>query len=114
MFWVVALVLAWIVISLFIRVFNKSPVMYIGGGFLLTFMIMGVVIMIRVFFFPSHDELVLQASEAEKQYYLLSQGSIDHGRICDSANEALRKYQALGDSEKVNMFHYLILGDKCL
>lgn len=64
--------------------------------------------------FPSQQELLLKAQEAEESYFLLSFGSIDHGRICKAAIETHNLYKKAQDTEKTELFEYIVLRDRCL
>ena len=67
------------------------------------------------YFYPSSKQALLsKAQDAEQNYYLLSTGSLDHGRICSAARQAQKLYSKLEDEEKVNMFNYILITDKCL
>ena len=63
---------------------------------------------------PKIEDLQESATEAEQTYFLLSAGSLDHGRICGAARKAQKLYSKLQDEEKVNMFNYILITDKCL
>ena len=66
------------------------------------------------YLFPSEEEMTIKAIEAEQQYFLLSVGSLDHSRICLAAEKALNSYRKINNNEKINLFKYIIIRDKCL
>ena len=85
-----------------------------GRGFFFFFFFSLVVMLVLQFLFPDREEILKKAQEAEEQYFLLSAGSINHGKICDAAFDTLKLYQKLGDEEKVKLFNYIVMTDKCL
>lgn len=66
------------------------------------------------FIFPSQQELVKKAEDAEQQYFLLSKGSLDHSRICDAARDAYTYYEKAKIEDKTKLFEYIVITDKCL
>ena len=85
-----------------------------GRGFLAGMCVTLIVMLVLQFLFPTRDELLKKAQAAEQQYFLLSAGSINHGKICDAAYQTLKFYKRLGDEEKVKLFNYIVITDKCL
>ena len=63
---------------------------------------------------PSPEKLLANAKESERTYFLLSEGSNDHSRICNAARSAYTNYHKLSDQEKTKLFEYILLKDKCL
>ncbi len=85
-----------------------------GRGFLAGMCIALITILGLQFLFPSPEELLKKAQEAEKNYFLLSAGSLNHDKICSAAYRAGKLYSQLEDEEKVKMFNYILMTDKCL
>lgn len=86
----------------------------LGRGFLTGMFIAVLAILGLQFLFPSHEELLKKAESAEQQYFLLSAGSLNHEKICDAAYQTLKLYKRLGDEEKIKLFNYIVITDKCL
>ena len=85
-----------------------------GRGFLAGMFAALVVILGLQYLFPSPEELLKKAQEAEQKYFLLSAGSLDHNKICSAAYKAGKLYSKLENVEKVKMFNYILMTDKCL
>ena len=86
-----------------------------GGKSILVFLVITLIVMLVLqFLFPTRDELLKKAQEAEKNYFLLSAGSLNHDKICSAAYRAGKLYSQLEDEEKVKMFNYILMTDKCL
>ena len=85
-----------------------------GRGFLAGMCVTLIVMLVLQFLFPTRDELLKKAQEAEKNYFLLSAVSLNHDKICSAAYRAGKLYSQLEDEEKVKMFNYILMTDKCL
>lgn len=92
---------------------NKQPQPF-GRGFLAGMFAALAVILGLQYLFPSPEELLKKAQEAEQNYFLLSAGSLDHDKICSAAYKAGKLYSQLEDEEKVKMFNYILMTDQCL
>lgn len=102
----------WIGSSIYYKKNNHSQPF--GRGFLAGLCIAFVAMLVLQFLFPSQEELLKKAESAEQQYFLLSAGSLNHGKICDAAYQTLKLYKRLGDEEKIKLFNYIVITDKCL
>ncbi len=103
---------AWVGSGLYFKK-NKQPQPF-GRGFLAGMFAALVVILGLQYLFPSPEELLKKAQEAEQKYFLLSAGSLDHNKICSAAYKAGKLYSKLENVEKVKMFNYILMTDKCL
>ncbi len=86
----------------------------LGAGWLASMMVLAPISFAYIHFNPDLAELKKRATMAEQQYFLLSNGSLDHDRICQQANIALKNYKQLGDQHKTELFAYIVMSDKCL
>lgn len=64
--------------------------------------------------FFSEKAYLEKAQQHEQNYHLLARGSINHAKICNAALDALKYYQKANDQEKIKLFEYIIVDDKCL
>lgn len=85
-----------------------------GRGFLVGMCVAVITIIGLESLFPSHEELVKQAEQAEQEYFLLSGTSLDHGRICKAAINAFKLHQRTGNKERADLIAHGIIQDKCL
>lgn len=70
-------------------------------------------LMIQEKFF-SEKAYLSKAQKAEQNYFLLARGSLSHNKICGAASDALKYYKKANDAEKIKLFEYIIIDDKCL
>lgn len=106
--WAVLWVICWLVCK---RQNIPQPV---GTGWLASMFLLIPLFYGYEHFNPSTAQLRERATNAEQQYFLLSNGSLDHGRICEQAWSAFKNYKKLGDKEKTDLFEYILMTDKCL
>jgi len=85
-----------------------------GRGFLAGMCVALITIIGLQVLFPTQEELLKQAKEAEQEYFLLSGASLDHDRICKAARKAFRLHQRAGNNERAELIAHGILQDKCL
>lgn len=78
------------------------------------FMVGGLLIYGWCYMNPKLEDLKAEAAEAEQKYFLLSAGSLNHNKICNAAYKARKLYSQLENEEKVKMFNYILMTDKCL
>ncbi|CAD9193996.1 hypothetical protein [Acinetobacter bohemicus] len=109
---IVVWIIAWFSSGFYYKKNNQSQPF--GRGFLVGLLVVFIAMIGLKVLFPSTEELLKKAESAEQQYFLLSAGSLDHGRICGAARKAQKLYKKLEDGEKVNMFNYILVADKCL
>lgn len=105
-------ILSWIVSGKYFKRKNQSQPY--GRGFLFGMFLTCISIYGYQYFFPSKEELLKQAEQAENQYFLLSGASLDHERICDAAIKAFKLHQRAGNEERAKLIQYGIIQDKCL
>lgn len=103
---------AWIASGIYYKKNNHSQPF--GRGFLAGMCIALLAILGLQFSFPSPEELLKEAKIAEQQYFLLSAGSLNHEKICNAANQTLKLYKRINDEEKIKLFSYIVITDKCL
>lgn len=105
--------LSWIGASIVFKKQGKTK-QPIGAGFLASLLIINFAYWPYTLLNPSTEELLAKAQRAEQQYFLYSKGSLDHSKICNAATDTLKYYQKVGDAEKIKLFEYIIVDDKCL
>ena len=103
---------AWIGSGVYYKNHNQSQPF--GRGFLAGMCVALIAILGLQFLFPSQEELLKQAEQAEQEYFLLSGASLDHGRICSAAKKAFKLHQRTGNKERAELIAYGIVQDKCL
>ena len=110
---VIIWIFSWICASLIFKKQGKinQPV---GAGFLASLLVINCAYWSYTLLNPSTEELLAKAQKFEQQYFLYSKGSLDHSKICNAATDTLKYYQKVGDAEKIKLFEYIIVDDKCL
>ena len=83
-------------------------------GFLPGMLVAGIFLSLIHYLNPTKEELIEKAQSAEQEYFLLSAGSLNHSKICNAAFDALEYYKQVGDAEKIKLFEYIVVDDKCL
>lgn len=106
-------VFSWISAALILKKQSKIK-QPIATGFLASLIIVNFIYWPYTFLNPSPKKLLAKAQESEQQYFLLTKGSLNHSKICDAAFDALKYYQKIGEQEKIKLFEYILVDDKCL
>lgn len=106
-------VISWICASVAFKKQGKIT-QPIGAGFLASLLIINFIYWPYTLLNPSPEKLLVKAQESEQQYFLYLKGSINHSKICNAAIDTLEYYKKVGDIEKIKLFEYIIVNDKCL
>lgn len=86
----------------------------IATGFLASLVIVNFIYWPYTFLNPSPEKLLAKAQESEQQYFLYLKGSLNHSKICNAAFDTLNYYRKVGEQEKIKLFEYIVINDKCL
>ena len=103
----------WIGSGRYLKKINKvkQPFAY---GFMIAMFVTYIVMLSLNYLFPSKEEMQKRATDAENEYFVLSGASLDHDRICNAAIKAYKYNLKLNNEERVGMFKYALVQDKCL
>lgn len=106
-------IVVWIASGLYLKKKQsvKQPFAY---GFMCSLFFIMITATLLQYLSPNLEKILVDATESEQAYFLLAEGSVDHSRICNAAYSAYENYKKLQDQEKIKLFEYILLKDKCL